>query len=95
MGFKFRKRIKIAPGVYINVGKTGVSTSIGKRGSTINIGKNGTKATFGIPGTGLSYSTKLSGKSGKKDSKPTTTAEKIIGIVIYGAIIYGIYALLS
>ncbi|PHM50036.1 DUF4236 domain-containing protein [Xenorhabdus miraniensis] len=29
MGFKFRKRIKIAPGIYINTSKSGVSTSIG------------------------------------------------------------------
>ena len=59
MGFKFRKRIKIAPGVNINLSKSGVSTSIGKPGATVNVGKNGVKATVGIPGTGVSYSQQL------------------------------------
>lgn len=92
MGFKFRKRIKIAPGIHINVGKTGISTSIGKRGSTINIGKNGTKATFGIPRTGLSYSTKL---SGKKNKKPATTAQKIGAAIMYLIIFFVIYGLIK
>lgn len=39
MGFRFRKRIRIAPGLAINISKSGVSTSIGGKGSTINIGK--------------------------------------------------------
>ena len=41
MGFRFRKRIRIAPGLAINISKSGVSTSIGGKGSTINIGKKG------------------------------------------------------
>ncbi|QDF67101.1 DUF4236 domain-containing protein [Shewanella sp. SNU WT4] len=56
MGFKFRKRIKIAPGLHVNISQSGISTSIGKPGATLNIGKNGVKATVGIPGSGLSYS---------------------------------------
>ncbi|HAH8787745.1 TPA: DUF4236 domain-containing protein [Escherichia coli] len=67
MGFKFRKRIKIAPGISINIGKSGItSATIGKRGASLNVGKNGVKATAGIPGSGLSYT---SGNllSGQKD----------------------------
>lgn len=49
MGFKFRKRIKIAPGISINIGKSGItSATVGKRGASLNIGKNGVKATAGI-----------------------------------------------
>lgn len=56
MGFRFRRRIKIAPGVYINVGKSGItSATIGKAGASLNIGKKGTRATVGLPGTGISY----------------------------------------
>jgi len=56
MGWRFRKTIKLAPGLKINVGKTGItSATIGKRGASINIGKKGTYANLGIPGTGLSY----------------------------------------
>ncbi len=55
MPFKFRKRIWLLPGLWLNVSKTGVSTSIGGKGATVNFGKRGTRTTLGIPGTGLSY----------------------------------------
>lgn len=57
---KFRKSIKIAPGVKLNVTHKGVSSaSIGGRGATLNVGKKGTKATVGIPGTGISHTETL------------------------------------
>lgn len=59
MGLRYRKRIKIAPGLSVNISKSGVSTSIGRNGATLNVGKQGARATVGIPGTGLSYSQRL------------------------------------
>ena len=59
MGFRFSKRIKILPGVSINLSKSGVSASVGPRGAKINIGKRGVRANVGLPGTGMSYSTKI------------------------------------
>lgn len=57
MGFRFRKSIKLAPGVRLNITKKGISSvSVGKRGATVNVGKKGTRGTVGIPGSGLSYS---------------------------------------
>ncbi|KAA5952069.1 MULTISPECIES: DUF4236 domain-containing protein [unclassified Pantoea] len=56
MGLRYRKRIKIAPGLSLNISKSGISTSIGGRGATINVSKKGVRTTVGIPGTGLSYS---------------------------------------
>lgn len=56
MGIRFKKRIKIAKGIYLNVGKKGVSVSAGLKGLTIN--SNG-RMTVSLPGSGLSYSTKL------------------------------------
>lgn len=61
MGFRFSKRVKILPGVSLNISKSGISTSIGPRGAKVNTGKRGTRATVGIPGTGVSYSEKISG----------------------------------
>ena len=56
MGLRFQKRIKIFPGVYINLSKSGVSASVGGHGATVNVGSTGKKmVTVGIPGTGLSY----------------------------------------
>lgn len=53
MAWKFRKRIKIAPGITINLSRSGVSTTIGTRGASVNIGKNGTYLNTGIPETGI------------------------------------------
>ena len=60
---RFRKTIKLLPGVKINIGKTGLSTSIGPKGATVNL-KPGRKAraSVGIPGTGISHSQNLSGE---------------------------------
>jgi hypothetical protein len=55
MGFRFRRSIKILPGVRLNFGKRGISTSIGIRGAHITVGKTGTRTTVGLPGSGLSY----------------------------------------
>ena len=60
MGFRFSRRIRILPGVRLNLSKSGVSTSIGGHGAWLTFGKRGTRATVGIPGTGLSYSTTVS-----------------------------------
>ena len=55
MGWRFRRSIKLLPGVKLNIGKKSTSISIGGRGATVNFNKHGTKTTVGIPGTGLSY----------------------------------------
>jgi Protein of unknown function (DUF4236) len=64
MGFRFRKRIRLAKGVYWNLSKRGSSLSIGGRGATANISKKGIRDTFSVPGTGISYQTKRVGASG-------------------------------
>ncbi|MBR3980197.1 MAG: DUF4236 domain-containing protein [Bacteroidales bacterium] len=53
MAWSFRKRIKIAPGVHMNVGKNGPSFSVGGKGMSVTYGKNGTYLNSNIPGTGL------------------------------------------
>ena len=55
MGFRFRRRVRILPGLSLNISKSGISTSVGRRGATLNISKRGTKTTIGLPGSGLSW----------------------------------------
>lgn len=55
MGFRFRRTLKIAPGVKLNLSKSGPSLSLGPRGAKYTTGPRGDRATVGIPGTGLSY----------------------------------------
>ena len=54
MGLRFRRRIKILPGLYVNVSKSGLSFSAGVRGASVTFGgKGGTYVNAGIPGTGI------------------------------------------
>jgi hypothetical protein len=46
MGFRFRKRIRIVEGLYLNLGKRSGSLSVGGKGATANISKKGVLNTF-------------------------------------------------
>lgn len=70
MGLNFRKSIKIAPGIRVNISKKGLSSvSVGGKGARVNVGKKGTRTTVGLPGTGLSYTTQSPYKKSKKFDK--------------------------
>lgn len=70
MGLRFRKSVKIAPGVRVNVGKKSTSVSVGGKGFRHTVSSSGRKTTtVGVPGTGLSYVS-----SSKKHRKPTDEA---------------------
>lgn len=67
MGLRFRKSVKIAPGVRLNLNKNSTSVSFGGKGAHYTVSSNGRRtASVGIPGTGISYSASTSsGKGGK------------------------------
>ena len=69
MGLRFRKTVKLGPGIRLNFSKSGISTSIGPRGFTTTVGKNGVYRNVGIPGTGISYRTKVGGGKAKTTRK--------------------------
>ena len=56
---RFQKRIKLLPGISLNLSKSGLSVSAGPRGAKINIGKRGATATGGLPGTGISHTQRI------------------------------------
>ncbi|MHC1722576.1 MAG: DUF4236 domain-containing protein [Aminipila sp.] len=56
MGIRFRKRVKIVPGLTLNINKKSVGVTAGVRGAHASINTEGQRTTsMGIPGTGLSY----------------------------------------
>lgn len=80
MGFKFRKSIKIAPGVKLNINKNSVGISAGTRGARFSVNSKGrATTTVGIPGSGISYSstTNLGGSnrqsSQRSNNEPSPT----------------------
>lgn len=56
MGWRLRfwRRVRVAPGVTVNLSKGGLSTSVGPKGAKTTVGRNGLRQTLGIPGSGLS-----------------------------------------
>jgi uncharacterized protein DUF4236 len=54
MPIRFRRTLKIAPGVKLNFSKSGVSTTVGPKGFHFTFGKRGVRRTVSIPGTGVS-----------------------------------------
>jgi hypothetical protein len=58
MGLRFRRRLRIIPGLWLNLNKSGGSLSVGGHGFTENIGPRGHQETISARGTGLSYRTK-------------------------------------
>jgi hypothetical protein len=50
MGFRFQRRIRIAPGVRLNLGKSGIGGRLGRSG----FAKCRKYFSIGLPGTGLS-----------------------------------------
>lgn len=55
MGWRFQKRIRIAPGLRLNVSKRGLGISMGTRGARLSVGPRGVRTSVGIPGSGLYY----------------------------------------
>jgi Protein of unknown function (DUF4236) len=74
--FRFRRSIKLGPGVRLNVSKTGIGASVGVRGARRSFHSSGRETTsVGIPGTGLGYvETRSSGR--RRTAAPAEPAAK-------------------
>ncbi len=57
MGIRYQQRIRILPGLYLNISKGGISFSFGPRGVKTTVGKRGVRTSFGLAGSGLRYET--------------------------------------
>lgn len=75
MGFRFRKSVKIMPGVRMNFSKKGMGVRVGGKGGGLSFGPSGTRVSASIPGTGISYSSKLGGKKRKKTASASKTVK--------------------
>ena len=74
MGFRFFKRFQLAPGVTLNVSKSGASVSVGPRGAKVTVGSRGVQLTVGVPGTGLYWTGKLGDVFGGDDDRKPAAA---------------------
>jgi Protein of unknown function (DUF4236) len=56
LGFRFRRSLRIIPGLRLNLSRSGASVSLGGRGFHYTVGSKGTRTTIGLPGSGISWS---------------------------------------
>lgn len=71
MGMRFRKSIKIAPGIRLSATQRGLGVRVGGRSGGISFSPSGTRVSAGIPGTGLSWSERISSGT---SARPRTRA---------------------
>ncbi|SRR5579872_3473223 len=89
MGWRFRRGVRVLPGVRLNISKRGISSvSIGRRGLTLNVSRRGTKETIGLPGTGISYTTPM------QHSVETTPEAHVVGWLAIGIVLASVATVL-
>lgn len=87
MGFRFRKSVKIMPGVKVNFGKKGASLSVGRPGATVNVNKKGVRSTIGLPGTGLSHSGYTRHSNRQRRIQRPATKQRKRSIILFSIIL--------
>ncbi len=77
MGWRFRRSVKVAPGVRLNFGKRSAGVSIGPRGAKLSVNTKGQYGkSVGLPGTGLSFQKRgRLGKGSSESERPEAAVE--------------------
>jgi len=52
---RFFRRVHLAPGLSLNLSKSGPSLSLGARGAHVTFGPTGVRKTVGLPGSGVFF----------------------------------------
>lgn len=75
MGLRFRKSLKVAPGVKLNLNKKSASVTFGGKGAHYTVNSKGKKTvSAGIPGTGISYVSTEGGRNSTYRSSDSSNA---------------------
>ena len=91
MGFRFQRRIRIAPGVRLNLSKSGIGGSLGRTGLRLGLDARRRKYfSVGLPGTGLSYRTFFG-----RPVTPETLKRVGIALMIAAALCLGVLFILA
>ena len=94
MGLRFQKRIKILPGLRLNVSKTGISWTAGTRGASVTARDGKLTGNVGVPGTGLSYRKRLdlpdTGREEPAVTEPTNRTAWLLIIVFVVGVLVGL-----
>ena len=71
MGYvRLFRRVRLAPGITLNLSGRGPSFSFGVGGAHVTVGRWGVRQTVGIPGTGVFYTAREGWHSGIHTAQP-------------------------
>lgn len=91
MGLRFRRSIKIAPGVRVNLNKKSASVTFGPKGLKHTVSTTGkSHTTVGVPGTGLSYTTSGGDQPARVPAAQRPTSPKSKAVVLPLCIFLGV-----
>jgi hypothetical protein len=68
---RFRRRLRVAPGIYLNLNKRSASASFGVPGAHLTVGPHGHRETIGAPGSGL-FATRVTPWQARAAGPPPT-----------------------
>jgi hypothetical protein len=92
MSIRYWRRIRLAPGLRLNLSRGDVSASLGHRGLWYTVSRGGRRrVTVGLPGTGLFF-TRVSRVS---PSLPVIPLRRILHWLLVMMVIYIVLALLA
>ena len=84
MGFRFYRRIRVLPGVTVNLSKRGISASVGVRGAHVTVGRTDVREMVGLPWTGLSYTEQQKWDGGSPPAPPNGPSIGTILLILVG-----------
>jgi hypothetical protein len=94
MGLRFFRRVRIAPGLTVNLSRGGASLSLGRRGSRVTIGSSGARATVGVTGTGLFYTAASHGRRLAAHQGHFDPIGTLLGLAILWVFVRGVWGLM-
>ena len=87
MALRFRRSIRLVPGIRLNLGLHGVGLSVGPRGLHVGVNRRGMYTSAGIPGTGIYAVHHVRTSAGQHPSVAGNAAGLVAGIIAAVAII--------
>jgi hypothetical protein len=101
VGFRFYRRMHLAPGISVNLSGSGPSLSLGVRGAHVTFGRRGVTKTVGLPGTGLFYTSRQGYHTGYHSARSDTAlappeqaaADRHAGRVLLGLVLFAVVIL--
>jgi hypothetical protein len=89
MGLRFFRRLHIAPGIGVNLSRSGPSLTLGVRGAHVTLGPKAITKTVGLPGTGIYYTDRHGYHSGMHSGVPHSGSGVgfVLGLLVGVAIV--------